>query len=80
MYKGVTIVYAVRLGIHFDDGMQKSYCGWILEEMGEDRTVLRKKKGKFLPISFGKKRLYFFIRSLFPELFLHHQLSVVELT
>jgi len=55
MYKGITIVYAVRLVSHFDDGMQKSYCGWILGEMGDDRTVLRKKKGKFYRLASVKK-------------------------
>ena len=50
-------MYAVRLGSIVDDSMKKSRFGWILGEKGDDRTVLRKKKGKFLPISFGKKRL-----------------------
>jgi len=47
MYKGVTIVYAVRLVSNFDDSMKKSYCGWIFGEMGDERTVLRKKRGNF---------------------------------
>ncbi|MBN2156186.1 MAG: hypothetical protein JW776_09095 [Candidatus Lokiarchaeota archaeon] len=55
MYKGVTILYNGRLVSNSDDCIQKSIFGWILGGMGEDRTVLRRKNGKFYRLASVKK-------------------------
>jgi hypothetical protein len=54
----------VRLVNNFEDSIQKSRFGWILGEKGEDRTVLRKKRGNFYRLASVKKdfSIFFFIQ------------------
>jgi hypothetical protein len=65
MYKGVTILYAVRLVSVFEDSMEKSYFGWIIGEKEDERAVLQKKRKFYRLASVKKDLLFFFPQSRF---------------
>ncbi|MBN2154635.1 MAG: hypothetical protein JW776_01145 [Candidatus Lokiarchaeota archaeon] len=55
MNKGLIILCDGNLVSILDNSMQKSIFGWILGGKEDDRTVLRRKKGKFYRLASVKK-------------------------